>query len=279
MKNKLKISIVIRTHNHKKLLERLLKKIKEQKQISKPEIVIIDSCSTEGTKELAIKEGCKIVNIDPKKFSHAYTFNLGAEKAKGEIIIYASVDIIPKNDLWLYYLIKHFNNKKVAGVFSKQEPIKNFNAIEEFKLKKMFPDTEKSPAFFSNASGAVRKSVWKKIRYEKNIPFQYMGGEDQRLMVEAKKKGYEVIYEPKSIVYHSHKYSIKSRVKNAYAGALNKEKVKKWEKNMFILDYSKKDLAKYLIKKRRFKTLLWDLLFVGILLRISDLLGKLNTNH
>ena len=175
MEDQIKTSIVIRTHNHKKQLERLLKKINEQKQVTKPEVIVIDSSSTDGTQDLAIKKDCKIVNINPKNFSHAYTFNLGAENSKGKIIIYASVDIMPKNDLWLYHLIKHFKNKKVAGVFSKQEPIKNFNAIEEFKLKRMFPDVGSSPAFFSNASGAIRKDVWKKIKYDEIISYWRCG--------------------------------------------------------------------------------------------------------
>jgi rhamnosyltransferase len=275
MKNKIETSIVIRTHNHKELLKRLLKKIKIQKKFKNYEILVIDSSSTDGTAELAKEQGCKVVKINSKDFSHAYTFNLGAEKSKGKIIFYVSVDIIPKNDSWAYYIIKHFKDEKVAGVFSKQEPIPNFNSIEEFKMKKIFPETKESPAHFSNASGAIRKAIWKKIKYDEGVPYQYFGGEDQKLALEAKKRGYKIIYEPKSIVYHSHKYSMKKRIKEAYQIGLNEKKVRNWEREMFILEYKKSELIKYLIKKRKIKEILVDLIFVGVLMRIASLIGRI----
>jgi glycosyltransferase involved in cell wall biosynthesis len=276
MKNKIITSIVIRTHNHEKLLERLLKKIKSQKKFKDYEIVLVDSSSKDNTLNLAKKYGCRIINIAPKDFSHAYTFNLGAKKAKGEIIFYVSVDVIPKNNLWAHNLIKHFKNKKIGGVFSRQIPIPNFNTIEEFKMKKMFPEKEIPVVPFSNASGALRKSIWKKIKYDEKIPFQYIGGEDQQLIIEGKKRGYKFIYEPTSIVYHSHKYLLKYKLHLAYMIEKNKQKVKKWNKNVGILSYNKKDLVKYLILKRKFKELIFDLIIGGILIRIAGFFGKIN---
>jgi len=277
MQNKdIKVSIVIRTHNHGKLLESLLRKIKTQKKLKDYEIIIIDSSSTDNIKEIAEKGGCRIINIDPTKFSHAYTFNLGAKKAKGIIILYASVDIIPKNGFWFYNLIKHFKDKKVAGVFSKQEPIKNFNPIEEFKIKKMFPEKGRPIPFFSNASGAVRKSIWKEIKYDEKMPYQYIGGEDQTFAREIEKRGYKIIYEPNSIAYHSHKYSLKANLYQAYMNGLHKKEIGKWNKNVEMLNFSKQELIKFLIKKKKFKELLFDLLIAGILMRVYNLFGKLN---
>ncbi len=275
MANK-RISIVIRTHNHRLLLERLLGEIKNQKRVLKPEIVIVDSSSTDGTKELAIKRGCKMIYIKPEKFSHAHTFNLGAKMASGDILIFASVDVIPKNNLWLYYLIKHFGDEKVAGVFGKQEPISEFNLVEEFKLRRMFKEDGTAVAHFSNASGAIRKSVWEKIKYDENVPYQYIGGEDQQLAIEAKRIGYKIIYEPKSIVYHSHKYSIITIIKQAYFIGKNREQIKKWNSSVAMLDYSKRELVKYLIKKRAWVSVL-NVFFLGILTRITFYLGVLKS--
>lgn len=275
MKNNIKTSIVIRTHNNDKFLERLFKKIKIQKKFKNYEIIVIDSFSKDNTLKIAKEHGCRIFKINPKKFTHASTFNLGAEKSKGEIVFFVSADIIPKDEFWAYNLIKHFEDKKVGGVFSKQEPIKNLNTIEEFKIKKIFPEKGRAVAFFSNASGAIRRSVWKKIKYNENVPYQHFGGEDQILAKEIQKKGYKILYEPKSVVYHSHKYSIKSRLNSAYMKGLNKEKVEKWKEDMYILKYKKQELIKYLIKKGKFKELFWDLLFVGILLRLTYIKGKL----
>ena len=56
----------------------------------------------------------------------------------------------------------------------------------------------------------------------------------------------------------------------------NKQKVKKWNKNVGILSYNKKDLVKYLILKRKFKELIFDLIIGGILIRIAGFFGKIN---
>ena len=139
----------------------------------------------------------------------------------------------------------------------------------------MFPKGVSSPAFFSNASGAIRKNIWKKIKYNEKTPFQYIGGEDQILAKTLTRQGYKIIYEPRSIVYHSHRYSSISRLKEAYLVGLKEREIRKWEKEIFILDYSKKDLVKYLIKKRAIKELIFNLILTGILMRLSYLFGKI----
>lgn len=277
MKNKLRASIVIREHNQAGYLERLLKRIILQKKVRTPEIVLIDSYSTDNTEEISKKYGCKLVKIKPSEFTHAYTFNLGVREAKNEIVVYASVDIIPKDDLWLHNLLKGFSDRKVAGIFGKQEPLKNFNFIEEFKIKKMFPDNEVSPANFSNANGAIRKSVWNKIKYNEKIPYQYIGGEDQIWAVQAKKKGYRILYEPKAAVYHSHNYRLKTRLSTAYMNGLNNKAVRKWNRGVFIMPTNKKGLIKYLIKKKAWNNLFFDLILGGILMRLYFSIGRIKS--
>jgi rhamnosyltransferase len=274
MKNKIKTSIIIRTHNHGKLLGRLLKKIKAQEKFEDYETIVIDSSSRDNTKEVAKRSGCRVISINPKDFSHAHTFNLGAERSKGEIILYASVDIIPKNKFWAYNLIKHFGDPKVAGAFSKQEPIKDFNLVEEFKMKKIFKKDGTTLANFSNASGAIRKNVWKKIKYDEKVPYQYIGGEDQQLIVEAKKKGYKTVYESKSTVYHSHKHSLKTNLYQAYIGGIHEREIKEWNKEVSMLNYSRKELIKFLIKRMAWKKIM-GLFIQGALIRIYHQIGKI----
>jgi len=276
MKNgNIKISIVTKTYNHAELFERLLKKIFVQRGLKNFEVITIDSSSKDNTKEIAKKYGCRIINIDPKKFSFSYTNNIGLEKARGEIVIFASVDIIPKNEFWAYNLIKHFKEKKVAGVFGKQEPIKDFNSIEEFKIKQTFPDnSKKSEAFFSSANGAIRKSIWKQIKFNENPPYRYLGGEDQKWAKQVERKGYKIIYEPLSIVKHSHNYPLKMRLYHAYMNGIYRREIEKWNEGVNILNSNKKNLLIFLIKKKKFKELFYDLIFSGILVRIYTLAGR-----
>lgn len=274
MADKIKCTIVTRTHNHRDLLKQLLSKINIQKKVNISEIIVLDSMSKDGTRDLALENGCKIINIDPKNFTHSNSLNMCAKNSKEEIIIYTSVDIIPKDEYWAYHMIKHFSNKKIAGVFGKQEPIPNFNPIEEFKVKKMFPDDGPSVALFSCASGAIRKSVWDKIHFDENIPYPLFGGQDQTWALDANKLGYKVIYEPKSVVYHSHNYPLRSRVKLSYLDGFYEKEASEFNKNVKMIKYKKIDIVLYLLKNMHIKKLVYDLIICGILVRIFKIRGR-----
>lgn len=56
-------------------------------------------------------------------------------------------------------------------------------------------------AFYSDVSSCLRKSVWEKIPYR---PLAY--AEDQAFGRDILEAGYWKIYEPRSVVYHSHSY-------------------------------------------------------------------------
>jgi rhamnosyltransferase len=58
----------------------------------------------------------------------------------------------------------------------------------------------------------IQRAVWEKI------PFNDMAliGEDQEWSKAALQAGYTIIYEPASLVYHSHNYSLKARLRRSF---------------------------------------------------------------
>jgi len=269
-----KVTIAIRTYNEGKDLEKILPKIYSQKKVPDFEVLLIDSKSTDSTQELIKKYGLRAVYIDQKNFTHAWTFNLGAEYARGEIVVYTSAHVIINDDLWLHDLVKHFDDPRVAGVFGRQLPIKGLNYVEEFKLNLFFGEREER-ANFSNANGAIRRSVWLRHRYNENVPLQYSWGEDQKWIQEVKKDGYRIVYEPLSEVYHSHKPSLKSRLKSSFNGGYYEKECAPWNQGVYILSYKKIDLINYLLRNRHYWTIVNDLFFQGLLIRIATLIGKI----
>ncbi len=59
---------------------------------------------------------------------------------------------------------------------------------------------------------------------------------------------------------------------------LKKKEIEKWNEDVYIEEHNKKDLVKYLIQNKKFKALLIDLLFFGLILRIYNFKGKLGKN-
>ena len=90
------ISVIIPTLNEEKYLPSLLSDLKGVKEIQ--EIIIVDGSSEDNTVKLAKK--AKTLIISTKKRNGSYQRNLGANKAKGEWLLFIDADMrIPKGTI------------------------------------------------------------------------------------------------------------------------------------------------------------------------------------
>jgi len=271
------VSIVIRANNEPTSLARVMKAIYSQKKIKPLEVILIDSKNNlDYLYRLIRKYHINPIEISQENFTHAWTFNLGVKNSLGEIVVFISAHCVPHDNYWLYNLVKHFENKRVGGVFGAQIPIKEVNLIDEFKLVKMFPlDGKESPAKFSNANGAMRRNLLLKHPYDERVTYQYMGGEDQKIINPIKLEGYSIIYEPSAKVYHSHPYSLKSRLKSMFIAGYYSKEFGLWNQGINTLNYKRTELINYLLVRKAYQELIVQCFFDGILIRIANYLGKI----
>lgn len=223
--NNLDISVVIPVKNGQRYLDSVLQAIFFQEIEDSYEVIIIDSGSTDKTLDIAKKYPVKLYQIDEKEFNHGLTRNFGVSKTEGRYVILLTADAIPVNSLWMKKLVDSLkNDPEAAGVYSRHLPhqdslpitrirVKRFfvsrQARKESKLKKdenynMLSSREKySRCNFDNVSSAIRKSIWEKY------PFPAACfAEDLEWAKEILKSGYKIIYQPDSLVYHSHDFSV-----------------------------------------------------------------------
>jgi len=227
MVNKVKISIVLPVLNGvSNYLKETLKAVLGQRMGHKFEIIVIDSGSTDGTVEF-IKEiqGIRLYKIPNSEFNHGRTRQYGAELAKGDYIVYLSQDATPRDSQWLENLIDNFKDPEVVGVCSRVVPrreacllkkievyhdlvgrkrkiVAKIENLREFK-KLPFIKKRKRYYFFNDVSSAVRREF-----IIKNPLKTVFFGEDIEFAKDALRKRKKVVFEPKSMVYHSHDYSI-----------------------------------------------------------------------
>ena len=115
-----KISIIIPTLNESNNLPLLLSDLSEINNIS--EILIIDSTSTDKTKDIALINGTKFYKLNKK--NRGLQLNYGAEKAKGEWLLFIHADsrlkfnwsikvmeISKRDSNFIYYFKFKVNNK------------------------------------------------------------------------------------------------------------------------------------------------------------------------
>jgi rhamnosyltransferase len=191
------------------------------------ECLAIDSGSTDGSLEILRSYPIRIIQIHPDDFSHGDTRNLGAAETDGDYISFIVQDALPGDRFWLARLVKNLSaHKKTAGAYSRVVPQPgcgplvergvqgdlNFRADRiEMNYKKYGPPEEWDPhvrrirANFNDVASMVRRKVWERIPFQRT-PF----GEDIMWADSVLRAGYQIVYDPKAYVIHSHEYQVAS---------------------------------------------------------------------
>jgi len=216
----MKISIIVRAKNEAEGLKKLLPQIKSQKGISQKdvEIIVVDNNSGDDTRKIALNYA-KVINITDAEFSYPKALNLGIENSHGDIVVIIAAHASLINSSWLNNIIKHFNDPKVAGVYSPELPGDNASVWEKIFYNSMYltrkitsPDVIKKakPGVMAAVDCAVRKSVWQKHKFDENYG---AGGEDLEWGIWALKNNYKIIRDTDCAVRHSHGLNLKNFIK------------------------------------------------------------------
>lgn len=201
-KDKPEISIIIRTKNEEKWINKCLKNIFNQELNQKYEIIILDNQSTDSTLQ-RIKTYKKIKIIRINNYLPGKVLNQGIKLSNGKLIVMLSAHCIPSDKHWLKELVNEFDDHLVAGVYSRQLPMKfssNETKRELFITFGQDKKTQIKDSFFHNASSAIKKSIWKKFKFDEKTT----NIEDRIWASKVQKKGYKIIYKPESKVFHHH---------------------------------------------------------------------------
>lgn len=220
------VSIVIPTYNGGDDIKEILTRIFEQKTNASFEVIVIDSQSTDGTPGLVRDFPVRLVEIRKAEFSHPRTRNFGCRLANGEFVVFMTQDAIPFNHLWLDCLVRPFlDNQKVAGTYSRQIPRLHCNPSEmrdiyigagpvrQVKAVEFSDEFQKQSyeahlhAFiqFSNVSACYRRALLQEFPFNESL----LMVEDMEWCKQVIEAGYTVIYEPSSVVIHSHDHPLR----------------------------------------------------------------------
>lgn len=125
MKNKPLVSVIIPTYNEERYIDACLQSLLSQTY--KPlEIIMVDDGSTDKTVEIAKR--FKINLFKQKHMGPAGARNLGASKAKGEILVFPDADM-KYDKKYIKILVKPILDKKAIGTFNKNEYVANTDNI------------------------------------------------------------------------------------------------------------------------------------------------------
>ncbi len=201
-------SIVIRTYNEAKHLREVLSALGVQVRANggaDHEIIVVDSGSTDGTPEIAAAAGATVLTIGKHEFTYGRALNRGCEAARAEFLVILSGHCIPADPNWLSALLQPFNDPHVAITYGRQVGGEGTKFSEARVFAKYYPDgaASQGPAFCNNANCAVRKSIWRRFRYDESLS----GLEDLALGKQVQRAGFRCDYVPAAAVQHIHNES------------------------------------------------------------------------
>jgi glycosyltransferase involved in cell wall biosynthesis/GT2 family glycosyltransferase len=202
------ISVVIPVKDGGPLLERVLAAVRAQGAV---ELIVIDSGSRDGSREVARAAGATLVEIAPREFGHGRTRNLGVERSSGDLICFLTQDAVPEPG-WLDGYREAFTlHERVGAAFGPHLPWPDTSPMIARELTEFFagfaPDGR--PAlhragdltFLSNVNACYARACWAELRFP---DLEY--AEDQafgRAMLEA---GWLKVFHPGAAVRHAHDY-------------------------------------------------------------------------
>ena len=204
----MKYSVVVRTKNSEKTLEKCLRSLLAQ-SIKPQQIVVVDSGSDDQTVTIAKKLGTFVVNYPANEpFNYSRALNLGISYSKDDHILLLSSHVII-TDLHtvelMFGCIQDKNCIAVSVVRSSKENSSTISSPAEVVQKKICLENFKGQAMY-NFCSFFRKESWMEYNFNEKIP----RCEDQDWSYFFLNKGYhtKIILNPK-IFYDNPYYNSK----------------------------------------------------------------------
>lgn len=249
------VTIICPLYNAKDYIVDLNNSLLRQEDIKIEKIYYLLTESADNSEEILKKNNISYELIKKEDFSHSLTREKYALKSKSDFTCFITQDIVIKDKKWLYQLVKNIGKDNIVAAYSRQ--ITKYNNIEKYTRESNYPDKSfivskddikrlgLKTFFFSDASSAVDTKIYKKLKgYDgKKLPIS----EDMYFAYKVISNDYKISYEAESIVYHSHKFTLKQiYARYKLTGQFFKE-------NSYLDKYgttgSGASLAKYVLKR------------------------------
>ncbi len=209
------ISVVIRTLNEADKLSLLFRDLWGQSLTSNEvEIIVVDNESTDGTQQVAVEHGGKLVTLPRDEFTFPRSMNLGVAAASNEVVLLTVGHVRLFRPDWLEVAAKTFEDLSVAGLYSPVIPLENGSWLERFfyypnylqaKLRGPYRVHMMAMGVMGATNCAIRKSLWEKHHFDEAYE---CGGEDGEWTKWVMEQRYCVVCDSRFSVRHSHQLNL-----------------------------------------------------------------------
>lgn len=227
------VTVAIPVYNGGALLEGTLRALAGQSVVH--ELLVCDSGSRDGSRELAHSHGARVLEIPSGEFNHGDTRNLLVREARGEHVALLTQDAEPADESWLERLLGGFElGGDVGLVYGPYRPRADASTAVALELTRWFeslspdgaPRVERLedpevrlPAvalmgrrgFFTDANACVARAAWERVPF-RAVPY----AEDRVLAIDMLRGGYAKAFVPAAAVVHSHDYTPLQQLRRSF---------------------------------------------------------------
>lgn len=250
-----KIDIICPLYKAEEYIDYLHNSFLKQEKVKINKIRYVLTECNDGTEEYLINNNINYKKIKSSEFSHSYTREIEAFESNADIVVFVTQDVHIESNEWLYNLTKDIDDKNIVATYSRQ--ITKYNNIEKYTRESNYPEESKIVSkddiealglktfFFSDASSAINRKVFVELNGydQKKLPIS----EDMYIAYKIIMNDYKIKYCADSVVYHSHKFTLKE-IYDRY-----KLTGKFFKENKYLDQYgttgSGAKLAKYVLKR------------------------------
>lgn len=211
------LSIVIPTRNAGPEIELLIRKLRAQEGVPQPEIILVDSGSTDETLAIARNQNVQTLQLAPGTFTHSFSRNTGAERARGKYLLFMVQDALPLTRHWLEELVTALERNDLAAVSCAEYPRSDSDLFYQFLIHNQYEvpplnqDREmvwsascssylglRANAQLSDIAVLFRRDVFEHYRYRRDY------AEDLDLGIRLIRDGHKLGFLYNTRVLHSH---------------------------------------------------------------------------
>lgn len=218
------ISLIIPTLNAAKDMPALMTRLKAQ-TVPPDEIIVVDSASTDGTAQLALDLGAKVIEIERKDFDHGGTRDMALRRSRGDLVLFMTQDALPMDEYYIERLIAPFDDPRVAAVGGRQAPKKDARPFERLVREHNYPNDTRVWDASAIAQMGVRAflisdvcSAYRRSAYLNAGGFDHpiMTNEDMLMAQRLLEAGHAICYCGEAAVLHSHNMTLAQQFRRNY---------------------------------------------------------------
>jgi rhamnosyltransferase len=191
-------TFIVRAKDKRDTIEATLRSVRDQTVPA--ELIVVDSGSTDGTRELAARYADRVIDIPAGQFSYGGALNTGAAAAAGEIHAALSAHCtLPRAD-WLEGALRHYDDPRIAATNGERqgpdgEPL-GAPLLQTSELARRHWGWG-----FSNHSSTWRAAVWRVFPFDERL----VACEDKQWAFRVLEAGWRIAYDPELFVGGAHR--------------------------------------------------------------------------